>query len=354
MPLGQDMVYLQRLRGAPPRRFCHNQNTRMMHTKEELRAAVEAYLSSLSYTRPPVELYSPISYTLALGGKRLRPVMALMACEAYCGDIERALPLAGALELYHNHTLLHDDVMDKADLRRGKPTVHAKWGDNAAILSGDVMLLLAYKTLGGLPAGQLELVMPAFTAMAVEICEGQQLDMEFETRDDVTVDDYLGMTRLKTAVFFATALRCGAMLGGAGEDDCRALYELGINFGLAFQLQDDYLDVYGDTELFGKNIGGDIFCNKKTFLLITAMNNALPSDRETMAQWMARETFDTDEKVAAFKTIYERANVRRDTEEKIGAYFTKAEECLSSLSLPAEKVQVLRDLLLQSTIHRSR
>lgn len=325
-----------------------------MHTKEELRAAVETYLSSLSYTRPPVELYSPISYTLALGGKRLRPVMALMACEAYCGDIERALPLAGALELYHNHTLLHDDVMDKADLRRGKPTVHAKWGDNAAILSGDVMLLLAYKTLGGLPAGQLEMVMPAFTAMAVEICEGQQLDMEFETRDDVTVDDYLGMTRLKTAVFFATALRCGAMLGGAGEDDCRALYELGINFGLAFQLQDDYLDVYGDTELFGKNIGGDIFCNKKTFLLITAMNNALPSDRETMAQWMARETFDTDEKVAAFKTIYERANVRRDTEMKIEEYFTKAEECLSSLSLPAEKVQVLRDLLLQSTIHRSR
>lgn len=332
--------------------MCHNKNTETMHTKEEMRAAVEAYLSSLSYSRPPVELYSPISYTLALGGKRLRPVMALMACEACGGGMDEALPLAGALELYHNHTLLHDDVMDKAELRRGRPTVHAKWGDNAAVLSGDVMLLLAYKTLGGLPAGQLQLVMPSFTEMAVEICEGQQLDMEFEGRDDVSVDDYLGMTRLKTAVFFATALRCGAMLAGAADKDCCTLYELGINFGLAFQLQDDLLDVYGDSAVFGKNIGGDIFCNKKTFLLISALNHASPSDRDALRGWMSRTEFDAGEKVAAFKSIYERTGVRRMTEEKIAAYFAKAGECLSSLSLPAANVRALGEFV-ESLLHRS-
>lgn len=323
-----------------------------MLTKEDLRQKVEAYLSSLSYSRAPQELYAPISYTLALGGKRLRPVMALMACGIYGGDVDAALPLAGALEVYHNHTLLHDDVMDDAALRRGKPTVHAKWGDNAAILSGDVMLILAYKVLMALPERLSVRLMPEFTEMALQICEGQQLDMEFEGREDVSESDYINMIRLKTAVFFATALKCGAVLGGAGEADASLLYELGINFGLAFQLQDDLLDVYGDATVFGKNTGGDIVSNKKTYLLIKAINNASREDRDRLMSWMARETFDAEAKVREFKEIYERTGVKAATEEKITYYFSKVEECLTSLSLPADKVEPLRQLVF-SLIRRT-
>ena len=327
------------------------QNCDKMNGIEDLRRHFESYLSSLSYAREPMALYDPISYTLALGGKRLRPLMALAACSAFSGDFVSALPLAGALEIYHNHTLLHDDVMDNADLRRGRPTVHAKWGDNAAILSGDTMLILAYKQLLSLPPHMLPPVMAAFTEMALQICEGQQLDMEFETRSDVTADDYLGMTRLKTAVFFATALQCGAKVGGAGDDDAALLYEAGINFGLAFQLQDDLLDVYGDTLLFGKNTGGDIVSNKKTYLRISALNAASPVDRRELEAWMARKTFDAGEKISIFKAVYERTDVRSSTEARIDAYFAAADEALSSLGLPASEIDGLRSLVF-SSLHR--
>ncbi len=324
----------------------------MRSPKEELRLKVEAALASLDMGGEPEGLYAPVSYTLSLGGKRLRPVLALMACGIYGGDIDAAMPLACALEIYHNHTLVHDDVMDNAALRRGNPTVHAKWGSNAAILSGDAMLLIAYKVLMSMPERLSAGLVQEFTDMAIKICEGQQLDMDFEKRNQVSEEEYIEMIRLKTAVFFATALKCGGAAAGAPQSDAKALYDLGINFGLAFQLQDDLLDVYGDAAVFGKNTGGDIVCNKKTFLLIHALNNASRSDYEQLTAWMQREKFDEQEKVAVFKQIYQTTGAKAAAEEKIASCFARVEDGLSSLSLPAESTEPLRELLL-SLVHRT-
>lgn len=277
-------------------------------------------IESLNWQREPRGLYEPIEYTLASGGKRLRPTLALIAAEAIVnggllnGDaIEQTLPAALALEVFHNFTLLHDDVMDRAEVRRGRPTVHVKWNDNTAILSGDQMLIEAYKLLSDVPADKLPKVLKWFNEMATGICEGQQLDVEFEHMSQVSIDDYMKMIELKTSVLLANAMRIGGYIAGANEMQQEALYQYGLHIGLAFQIQDDILDVYGDPKTFGKAIGGDICCNKKTILLLTAMETADAESKAEMLQWMMA-TDRNEEKIAAITAIYNRLGVREACE----------------------------------------
>ena len=243
-----------------------------MFTALQLLDDVNSYISKLQYNRTPKGLYDPIEYVLSLGGKRIRPVLMLMAYNLYKDDVSTVMSQAVALETYHNYTLLHDDLMDRSDMRRGKATVHKVWNENTAILSGDAMLVLAYQFLTRNTPAHLDEILGLFSQTALEICEGQQFDMEFETRENVTADEYIEMIRLKTAVLLAASLKIGAILAGASTADADALYTFGMQIGIAFQLKDDFLDVYGNPELFGKNIGGDILCNKKTFMLIKAWN----------------------------------------------------------------------------------
>ena len=269
-----------------------------MYNWEEVRDAVNSFISRLEFEREPRELYAPIRYTLEQSGKRVRPVLLLMAYNIYKDKIEDALYPATAIETYHNYTLIHDDVMDRASIRRGKPTVCAKWGDTAAILSGDTMLVLAYEFLSHVPAEKLPRVLSLFTETAKEIGDGQQYDLDFENRDNVAEEEYMEMIRLKTSVLLASALKMGGILADAPESDLRNLYSYGEKMGLAFQLQDDLLDVYADEALFGKKIGGDICCNKKTFLLIKAMNLASREQLSQMKEWMEKSEFDAQEKIA--------------------------------------------------------
>ena len=234
-----------------------------MHTPEEFIAIVQKSIESIAYPQEPAELYNPIRYELSLGGKRIRPVLTLLACELFDGDYRNALDAATGIEIFHNFTLLHDDVMDKADIRRGKPTVHVKWNENTAILSGDAMQIIAFMHMMKTPEKSRKAVCDVFLKTSLEICEGQQYDMEFESRNDVKEEEYLDMIRLKTAVLLGGALKIGALIAGASKNDADKIYKFGENIGLAFQLRDDYLDVYGDPEIFGKNIGGDILNNKK-------------------------------------------------------------------------------------------
>ena len=255
---------------------------------EELMKRIHAYIEQLSYSREPKGLYDPIEYVLALGGKRLRPVLMLLAYNLYREDVESIFSQAAGIETYHNFTLLHDDLMDNADMRRGKPVVHKKWNENTAILSGDAMLILSYQfMMNQCPPEHVQEVMEIFGRTALEVCEGQQWDMEFESRNDVTVGEYIEMIRLKTSVLLAAALKIGAVLGGASSADAQKLYDFGIRMGLAFQLQDDYLDVYGNPAVFGKKIGGDILCNKKTYMLITALEQAKGENREELLHSLA-------------------------------------------------------------------
>ena len=270
----------------------------------ELSDKINGYLSEMPYMREPKGLYAPIEYVLSLGGKRIRPVLMLLAYNMYKEDVDCILPQAAGIETYHNYTLLHDDLMDKADMRRNKPTVHKVWDDNTAILSGDAMLVLAYRLMADCQEKYLKRVMDIFTQTALEICEGQQWDMEFETRTDVTVPEYIEMIRLKTSVLLSAALKIGAVLGDASEEDARKLYDFGIQMGLAFQLQDDYLDVYGDPKVFGKNIGGDILCNKKTFMLINALALGNPRQKEELDRWISCAEYCPEEKIKAVTGIY--------------------------------------------------
>ena len=245
-----------------------------MFTASQLLDKINNHISELQITRTPKGLYEPIEYILSLGGKRIRPVLMLMAYNLYKEDISSIYDPATGIEVYHNHTLLHDDLMDRSDMRRGKPTVHKVWNDNTAILSGDTMLILAFRYIAGCAPEHLKEVVDLFSLTALEICEGQQLDMEFESRSDVAEDEYIEMIRLKTAVLLAASLKIGAILAGASAADAENLYNFGMQIGVAFQLQDDLLDVYGDPEVFGKKIGGDILCNKKTYMLIKALERA--------------------------------------------------------------------------------
>ena len=313
-----------------------------MYSVAELTEKVTTALEQLPYDRQPQGLYAPIKYVLSLGGKRIRPVLMLMAYNMYREDVDRIMPVALGLEVYHNFTLLHDDLMDRADVRRGKPCVHKVWNDNTAILSGDNMLVMAYQMMSRCPSSALPSVISIFTETALQIDEGQQYDMEFEQRTDVTEREYLEMIRLKTSVLLACALQIGALLGGASEADAQALYAYGEKVGLAFQLQDDYLDVYGDFETFGKAIGGDILCNKKTFMLINALAHAPEHLRSELQGWLAATEYDPAEKIEAVRHIYTQVGVDQMAKEQISFYIAQAEDALHALPIAEERKEILR------------
>lgn len=310
---------------------------------DDILKKIEHAITELRFDDPPKSLYEPIEYTLSLGGKRIRPALVLMACNLYKEKVDDALAPALGLEVFHNFTLLHDDLMDQADKRRNKPTVHKVWNENTAILSGDAMLIAAYRLIGQTRPDVLKEVLDLFTATALEICGGQQYDMEFETRTDVTEEEYLEMIRLKTAVLLACALRTGAIVGGASPADAAHLYEFGIAIGLSFQLQDDLLDVYGDSATFGKNIGGDILCNKKTFLLINALKRSDPAQKATLEQWLGRSVFDPAEKIAAVTELYDTLGLKELSESLIRKYYEQAMHHLEQVRVAPEKLQVLKE-----------
>ena len=313
-----------------------------MNTSEEILLKVNDALDSLPYDRRPESLYDPIRYVLSLGGKRIRPVLMLLSYNLFREQPEHIMMQALALETYHNYTLLHDDLMDQADLRRGHQTVHRRWNANTAILSGDSMLVLAYQRMAQCDALHLPAVMQLFTETALEIGEGQQYDMDFERRNDVTEDEYIEMIRLKTSVLLACALKMGALLADAPEADTRLLYSFGEKVGLAFQLQDDLLDVYGDPSVFGKAIGGDITSNKKTYMLINAINRATPEQRDELMKWIGARDFDRQEKIEAVTRLYEQIGIRQLCEHKINHYFEQAQAILDQVSVADERKQHLR------------
>jgi geranylgeranyl diphosphate synthase type II len=289
----------------------------------------------------PHHLYEPITYSLKMGGKRIRPALLLHAASLYTNSIGPFLPVAMAIEIFHNFTLLHDDIMDKADVRRNQPTVHKKYNENVAILSGDAMSILAFKYFAKGNTTHLAELLPLFSETAIEVCEGQQHDMDFETRVNVTVDEYLEMIRLKTAVLIASSLKLGALLANAPDKDACLFYEYGLNVGLAFQLQDDWLDVYGDPDVFGKKKGGDICANKKTFLLLKAMEACDPSNLEILNQWLLRSEFDPQEKIDAFIVIYDQTGVSVAAQNLMREYHDKALAALDEINLPSGEKNVL-------------
>jgi len=322
-----------------------------MYSSSELLKMVNNTIDSLPYDRKPAALYDPIRYVLSLGGKRLRPVLMLMAYNMYKDDVQNILMPAIAIETYHNFTLLHDDLMDRAEVRRGKPCVHKKWNDNAAILSGDNMLVLAYHRMIQCNEKYMPTVLRLFTETALEIDEGQQYDIDFEDRSDVTEAEYIEMIRLKTSVLLACALKIGAVLGGASEQDADALYEFGEKLGLAFQLQDDYLDVYGDFKTFGKQIGGDIMCNKKTYMLINAQLLANKEQAQELNMWLNKENPVREEKVAAVTRLYDEIGVPQLVRDKINQYYQEAAQAIARVSLPQERTAILWDYA-QSMLNR--
>ncbi len=313
-----------------------------MKTSQELFEKVNAFIDKLPYNREPKSLYEPIKYVLSLGGKRIRPVLALLGYNLWKDDPERILMPAVAIETYHNYTLLHDDLMDNADKRRGHVTVHKKWDANTAILSGDSMLVVAYQRLASVDQAKLKPVLDLFTETALEIGEGQQYDMDFEHRNDVKEEEYIEMIRLKTSVLLACALKIGAILADAPASDADALYKFGEQIGLAFQLQDDLLDVYGDPKVFGKEIGGDIMCNKKTYMLINAFNRANDAQKEELQKWCSGEKFDRKEKVAAVTKLYNEIGIRELCEAKIEYYFEEGKKWLDKVAVDDERKTELR------------
>ncbi len=313
-----------------------------MQTNDQLLATIENYLAQTEFPAEPELLYAPFGYSLSGGGKRLRPMLVMLACGVFSDEVQQALPAAAAVEVFHNFTLLHDDIMDNAPVRRGKPSVYAKWGQNVAILSGDAMLIYAYRLLSGAPAHLLPRIMQTFNQMALEVCEGQQYDMDFERRQKVSVVEYMHMIELKTSVLLAGAAVIGAMLGGASEEDCRKLRRFAVELGLAFQLQDDLLDSYGDERL-GKTIGGDILEGKKTYLMITAMSRADEAARERLRTAAADASLTDVEKIAAVKEIYDRLDIPRLTEQQIELRFERALGILDTLSVPAGRTCRLRE-----------
>lgn len=313
-----------------------------MYKPEELLKMVNEALEQLPYDRKPASLYDPIRYVLSLGGKRIRPVLMLMAYNLWKDDPERIMMQALGLETYHNFTLLHDDVMDNADMRRGHETVHKKWNANQAILSGDTMLLQAFERIESCEADKLQEVFKVFLVTAYEIGEGQQFDVEFETRNDVTEEEYIEMIRLKTSVLLACAVKIGAILAGASKEDADSIYKFGEQIGLAFQLQDDLLDVYGDPKVFGKNIGGDITSNKKTYMLINAVNRANAKQREELMRWIDAKTFDREEKVKAVTRLYDEIGIRQLCEQKMEACYEIGLEHLAKVSVSDERKAILK------------
>ena len=314
-----------------------------MYTANELLEIINQYLSKLSYDRKPASLYEPIKYVLDLGGKRIRPILMLLSYNLYKDNPQEILSSACALETYHNYTLLHDDLMDEAPLRRGQQTVHMKWNANQAILSGDSMLVLAYERLAKCDTKHLEAVLSLFTETALQIGEGQQYDMEFEMRNDVAVEEYIEMIRLKTSVLLACATKMGAILADATQEDAENLYKFGEQIGLAFQLQDDYLDVYGDAKVFGKKIGGDIVSNKKTYMLITAFNQANTGQRAELENWINKKDFNTEEKIVAITRLYNEIGIDKLAKEKMNFYYEQGKNFLDAVKLPDERKEALAE-----------
>ncbi len=314
----------------------------MLTTLPRLQKLISEGIDALEYGQDPDELYEPIRYIMSLGGKRLRPLLTLLAYYMYEDNPEEALDHALAVEMFHNFTLMHDDIMDEAPLRRGQPTVHEKWNVNTGILSGDVMLVRVYDQFLKSHEEKLSTVMKRFNQCASDVCEGQQLDMLFEGRETVSEEEYLGMIRLKTAVLLGFSLELGALLAGAAPEDQDALREFGTLMGTGFQLKDDYLDVYGDHEKFGKQVGGDIISNKKTFLLIHALQTADDSQRATLSKWITATNFDEQEKVKAVTAIYDELGIAALTRSKIDEYFEEAFRALKKVNASLNRKSVLR------------
>ncbi|MBR1399991.1 MAG: polyprenyl synthetase family protein [Prevotella sp.] len=322
-------------------------------TANEILSLFNSYLEQLPYDRKPQSLYEPVKYVLSLGGKRIRPVLMMLAYQMYKDNPESILPQACALETYHNFTLLHDDLMDNANMRRGHATVHVKWDANAAILSGDTMLALAFQRMAACAQDKLRAVVDLFTETVLEIDEGQQMDMDFEKRIDVREEEYIEMIRLKTSVLLACALKIGAIMADAPAEDADNLYMFGERMGLAFQLQDDFLDVYGDPKVFGKAIGGDIMCNKKTFMLINAFNMASESQREDLLQWINAESPDSEEKIAAVTNLYNTIGIDKLAQQRIMHYFDESRSYLAKVKVDDERKQLLYDYTDQM-MHRKK
>lgn len=310
-------------------------------------------LENIQYPQCPEGLYEPIKYVLSMGGKRLRPTLVLLAYNLFKDDFEKAMPVAIGLETYHNHTLLHDDLMDHADMRRGRLTVHKKWNANTAVLSGDTMLIMAFRMIMSCPCKRSAEVLELFARTAQEICEGQQYDVNFETRNDVTEEEYIEMIRLKTSVFLACAAKAGALVADASEEDAEALYRFAEKIGLAFQLQDDYLDVYGDPAVFGKKIGGDILCGKKTYLLINAFRLADEATREQLLNLINDKQMDAQTKIAEVTAIYNRLGIDRLTLDAIDRCYAQAKTEIQRLSVSEERWNTLW-AYAESMLHRNK
>ena len=309
----------------------------------QLLSQTNDYLSSLGYPSSPELLYRPVEYALEAGGKRLRPLFVLMSYGLFADDYERAMPCAAAIEVFHNFTLLHDDIMDNAPLRRGRPTVWNRWGENVAILSGDAMIISSYSLLAKAPAHLLQRVMECFNRVAMQVCEGQQYDMDFEQRQKVAVAEYMNMIELKTSVLLAGSAMIGAILGDASEDDCRKIYRYALELGLAFQLQDDLLDSYGTEQVLGKKIGGDILEGKKTCLMLNAMSRATEEDREVLRSTHLDASLTNEEKIARVKEVYDRYDVPRMINQQITTRFERALSILSTLDIPVERTIYLKE-----------
>ncbi|RYD70907.1 MAG: polyprenyl synthetase family protein [Sphingobacteriales bacterium] len=313
----------------------------------QLQEILETAIKNLKFPENPKQLYDPITYIINLGGKRIRPLLVLMSTELFGKNPNDAVHAAMAIEVFHNFTLVHDDIMDNAPLRRGKATVHEKWSTNTAILSGDVMMVEANKNLAKINPIFLKNALDTFNATAQGVCEGQQLDMEFEERDDVTIDEYINMIRLKTAVLLGGALKLGAIIAEASERDADLIYQFGENIGIAFQLQDDILDVYADPEKFGKQVGGDIIANKKTFLLLKAFELADRENLHSLQTWTECEAFDVKEKVEAIKQVYDVLDIQNIAKETMDNYMNKALALMELINVSEEAKANILDLTKQ-------
>jgi geranylgeranyl diphosphate synthase, type II len=313
-----------------------------MYSAENLLQTINEALEGENFNREPRELYEPITYILSLGGKRIRPVMMLMVTDMYGGDIQCALPAALGIEIFHNFSLVHDDIMDRAPLRRSKPTVHEKWNANTAILSGDTMLVKAYEQFLRLEQPLIRPALELFSLTATGVCEGQQLDMNFEERDDVTIPEYIEMIRLKTAVLIGAALRLGGLAAGVSDENQKLLFDFGIHTGLLFQLRDDMLDTYGNSELFGKKQFGDIINNKKTFLYLKALEHATGKERKRLAELYANPSIDPEVKIKKVMNYFDAANVKEQTETRIQEHYILAREAFNSLQVSDDRKEPLK------------
>ncbi|HLP33337.1 MAG TPA: polyprenyl synthetase family protein [Bacteroidia bacterium] len=312
-----------------------------MELYKELLSTVNSYIQQQPFTGRPAQLYDPINYMMQLGGKRVRPVLTLMGCKLFGGDTGKALPVAVAVEVFHNFTLVHDDIMDKAPIRRGQPTVHIKWNPDTAILSGDLMMIKSMEMFQHLDGETLKRCLPLFLTTAAEVCEGQQIDMNFETAATVSVEEYLHMIELKTAVLLACSLKLGAYVAGSNEDDARHLYNFGKHIGIAFQLQDDILDAFGDTAEVGKQKGGDIIANKKTYLLIKALEQAKGEQKATLYHWLNQNVFNEAEKVTAVLDVFNQLDVKAQAEAEMKNHLDLAHQHLNSVGVAEESKNIL-------------